>query len=118
MLLLHAGTSVALRTRLILRANQGGFFAESIALRERNLLPLPDSVTNEEAAIMEPVALVLHTLDMLKPDADDFATVIGQGPMGLLMMQVAKLKGCRVIAIDTQDSRLKLAEKTGILLLH
>ena len=92
---------------------RGGFFAESVALRERNLIPLPNSVSDEEAAIMEPVALALHTLDMLKPDADDFATVIGQGPIGLLMTQVAKLKGCRVIAIDKEDYRLKLAEKLG-----
>jgi L-iditol 2-dehydrogenase len=92
---------------------RGGFFAESIALRERNLIPLPDSVTDEEAAVMEPVALALHTLDLLKPDADDFATIIGQGPIGLLMTQVAKLKGCRVIAIDKEAYRLKLAEKLG-----
>jgi erythritol/L-threitol dehydrogenase len=77
------------------------------------LIPLPDSVTDEEAAVMEPVALALHTLDLLKPNADDYATIIGQGPIGLLMIQVAKLKGCRVIAIDTQDYRLKLAKKLG-----
>jgi L-iditol 2-dehydrogenase len=62
---------------------------------------------------MEPVALALHTLDLLKPDANDYATIIGQGPIGLLMTQVAKLKGCRVIAIDKEDYRLKLAEKMG-----
>jgi (R,R)-butanediol dehydrogenase / meso-butanediol dehydrogenase / diacetyl reductase len=49
---------------------KGGFFAESVALRERNLVPLPSSVSDEEAAMMEPVALALHTLDLLKPDAD------------------------------------------------
>jgi threonine dehydrogenase-like Zn-dependent dehydrogenase len=92
---------------------KGGFFAESVALRERNIVSLPDGVSDEEAAMMEPVALALHTLDLLKPDADDFATIIGQGPIGLLMTQVAKLKGCRVIAIDTEDQRLKLAEKLG-----
>jgi threonine dehydrogenase-like Zn-dependent dehydrogenase len=92
---------------------KGGFFAEKVALRERNLIPLPDSVSDDEAAIMEPVALALHTLDMLKPEADDFATVLGQGPIGLLMTQVAKLKGCQVIAIDKEESRLKLAEKFG-----
>jgi threonine dehydrogenase-like Zn-dependent dehydrogenase len=92
---------------------KGGFFAESVALRERNLIPIPESVTDEEAAIMEPVALALHTLDLLKPDADDYATILGQGSIGLLMTQVAKLKGCRVIAVDAKDYRLKLAEKFG-----
>jgi threonine dehydrogenase-like Zn-dependent dehydrogenase len=92
---------------------KGGFFAESIALREKNLVPLPKGVSDDEAAVTEPVALALHTLDMLKPDANDFATVLGQGPIGLLMTQIAKLKGCRVIAVDTEEYRLKLAEKLG-----
>ncbi len=92
---------------------KGGFFAESVVLRERNLIPLPDTVSDEEAAIMEPVALALHTLDLLKPNADEFATVVGQGPIGLLMIQVAKLKGCRVIAVDKEEDRLKIAKKLG-----
>ena len=92
---------------------RNGFFSESLALRPKNLIALPASVSDEEAAVMEPVALALHTLNLLKPIADDWATIIGQGPIGLLMTQVAKLKGCRVIAIDTQDYRLKLAEKFG-----
>jgi threonine dehydrogenase-like Zn-dependent dehydrogenase len=92
---------------------RGGFFAESIALREKNLLPVPDNITDEEAAIMEPVALALHTIDLLKPEANDFATIIGQGPIGLLMTKIAKLKGCRVIAIDKEDYRLDLAKKFG-----
>jgi threonine dehydrogenase-like Zn-dependent dehydrogenase len=90
-----------------------GFFAEAIALRPRNLIPVPDSVSNEEAAVVEPVALALRVLDALKPNVGDYATIIGQGAIGLLMTQVARLKGCRVIAIDLEDYRLKLAEKYG-----
>ncbi len=92
---------------------KGGFFADEIALRERNLVPIPKEVSDEEAAVTEPVALALHTLDLLRPEADDFATVMGQGPIGLLMTQIAKLKGCRVIAVDTEESRLELAKKFG-----
>ena len=92
---------------------KGGFFAESVALRERNLIPVPKEVSDEEAAVTEPIALAIHTLDLLKPDADDYATVIGQGPIGLLMTQIAKLKGCRVIAIDTEENRLELAKSLG-----
>jgi threonine dehydrogenase-like Zn-dependent dehydrogenase len=90
-----------------------GFFAEAIALRPRNLIPVPDSVSDEEAAVVEPVALALRVLDALKPNVGDYATIIGQGAIGLLMTQVARLKGCRVIAIDLEDYRLKLAEKYG-----
>lgn len=92
---------------------RNGFFTESLVLRPKNLIALPKRISDEEAAVMEPVALALHTLNLLKPDADDWATIIGQGPIGLLMTQIAKRKGCRVIAIDTQNYRLKLAEKFG-----
>jgi threonine dehydrogenase-like Zn-dependent dehydrogenase len=90
-----------------------GFFAETIAMRPRNLIPVPDNVSDEEAAIVEPVALALRVVDALKPNVDDWATIIGQGAIGLLMTQIARLKGCRVIAIDLEDYRLRLAEKYG-----
>jgi threonine dehydrogenase-like Zn-dependent dehydrogenase len=92
---------------------RNGFFAESVALRPKNLIPIPANVSDEEAAIVEPVALALHVLDSLKPNVGDWATIIGQGPIGLLMTQVAKLKGCQVIAVDLEDYRLELAEKYG-----
>jgi L-iditol 2-dehydrogenase len=90
-----------------------GFFAEKIALRPRNLIPVPEGVSDEEAAVVEPVALALRVLDALKPSVGDWATVIGQGAIGLLMTQVARLKGCRVVAVDLEDYRLRLAEKYG-----
>lgn len=90
-----------------------GFFAESKAMLPRSLIPIPASVSDEEAAVVEPVALALHVLDSLKPNAQDWVTVVGQGPIGLLMTQVAKLKGCRVIAVDLEDYRLELSQKYG-----
>jgi threonine dehydrogenase-like Zn-dependent dehydrogenase len=93
--------------------NRDGFFAESIALRSRNLVPVPAGVSDEEVGIVEPVALALHVFDLLKPNMGDWATILGQGPIGLLMTQIAKLKGCSVIAVDLEDYRLKLAQKYG-----
>jgi threonine dehydrogenase-like Zn-dependent dehydrogenase len=93
--------------------NRDGFFAESIALRSRNLVPVPAGVSDEEVGIVEPVALALHVFNLLKPNVGEWATILGQGPIGLLMTQIAKLKGCNVIAVDLEDYRLKLAQKYG-----
>jgi threonine dehydrogenase-like Zn-dependent dehydrogenase len=90
-----------------------GFFAESKAMLPRSLIPVPDTVSDEEAAVVEPVALALRVLNHLKPDLGDWVTVVGQGAIGLLMTQVALMKGCRVIAVDVDDSRLELSEKYG-----
>ncbi len=90
-----------------------GFFAESKAMLPRSLIPIPSNVTDEEAAIVEPVALALRVLNHLQPNLGDWVTVVGQGPIGLLMTQVALMKGCRVIAVDLEDYRLELSEKYG-----
>jgi threonine dehydrogenase-like Zn-dependent dehydrogenase len=90
-----------------------GFFSEKIALGSRNLVPVPDDVSNGEAAVVEPVALALRVLNALKTDVDDWVTVLGQGAIGSLMTQIARLKGCRVIAVDLEDYRLQLAQKYG-----
>jgi threonine dehydrogenase-like Zn-dependent dehydrogenase len=93
--------------------NKDGFFAEFVAMPIKNLIPIPKNVSDEEAAILEPVALAIDTLNFLQPKLRSWVTIIGQGPIGLLMTQVAKLKGCLVIAIDLHDYRLKLSEKYG-----
>lgn len=90
-----------------------GFFAESKAMLPRSLIPISTNVSDEEAAIVEPVALGLRVLNCLQPNLGDWVTIIGQGAIGLLMTQIALMKGCRVIAVDTQDYRLELAQKYG-----
>ena len=90
-----------------------GFFAESKSMLPRTLIPVPAGVSDEEAAVVEPVALALRVLDYMKLNLGDWATLIGQGPIGLLMSQVAHLKGCHVIAVDLEDYRLEFSRKYG-----
>jgi L-iditol 2-dehydrogenase len=79
----------------------------------RSLIPVHANVSDKEAVIVEPVALALRVLNHLQPNFGDWVTVVGQGAIGLLMTQVALMKGCRVIVIDVQDYRLELSEKYG-----
>ena len=90
-----------------------GFFAGSKAMLPRSLIPIPSSMSDEEAAVVEPVALALRVLNYFKPNLGDWVTVVGQGAIGLLMTQVALMKGCRVIAVDLEDYRLELSQKYG-----
>ena len=90
-----------------------GFFAESKAMLPRSLIPIPTNVSDEEAAIVEPVALALRVLNHLQPNLGEWVTVVGQGPIGLLMTQIALMRGCRVIAVDLEDYKLELSEKYG-----
>ncbi len=92
---------------------RNGFFTQSKAMLPRSLIPIPSSMSDEEAAVVEPVALALRVIDNFKPNLGDWVTVIGQGAIGLLMTQVALMKGCRVIAVDLEDYRLELSQKYG-----
>ncbi len=90
-----------------------GFFAEHKTMPPRSLITVPDGMSDDEAAVVEPVALALRVLNSLNPNLGDWVTVVGQGAIGLLMTQIAKLKGCRVIAVDIEDYRLERAQKYG-----
>jgi L-iditol 2-dehydrogenase len=92
---------------------RNGGFSECALLKEQNVLRLPDSISFDEAAVIEPVALGLRTLDVLRPQIENVVAIIGQGPIGLTQTQIFKLAGANVIGIDIDDKRLELARKFG-----
>jgi L-iditol 2-dehydrogenase len=91
-----------------------GAFAEYVAVPRRIMYRLPDSLSYEQAALIEAVSVAVHAVSLTPIRLGDTAVVVGSGMIGLLTMQAAKLAGCtRVIAIDTDDTRLKLARDMG-----
>lgn len=74
--------------------------------------PLPEKVSMEDGAMMEPLSVGVHavsTLGQLK--SDQSIVVFGAGPVGLLCMAVAKGLGARrIIAVDINEDRLKFAK--------
>jgi L-gulonate 5-dehydrogenase len=57
---------------------RNGFFAESKAMLPRSLILIPESISDYEAAVVEPVALALRVLDYMKPNFGDWVTILGQ----------------------------------------
>lgn len=90
-----------------------GAFAEYIVAPAKNVFKIPDKVSFEEAAIMEPVALALHVMDFVQPKIGEVMAILGQGPVGLVQTQVARLCGMKVIAVEQREERLKLAKEFG-----
>ena len=94
-----------------------GAYAEYInipkAIVKRNLLKLPKNVSFEEAAFSEPLANVLHGIDKTGIKAGQSVGIIGIGPIGLLFVKMAKLKGARVIAAGRNPLKLKMAKTFG-----
>lgn len=90
-----------------------GAFQEYVTIPEKNVFKIPNGVSFEEAAILEPVTVSLHAMDFIQPKLGDRVAVFGQGPIGLVYDQVAMLQGLEVIGIDIRDDRLRLAKELG-----
>jgi L-iditol 2-dehydrogenase len=94
-----------------------GAYAEYIKIPRRivetNMLAIPNNVSFEEAAMVEPVACVLRGLHETNVEIGDTVAVIGGGPIGLMFIQAAKLTGCNVIAVMKRDSQVQFAKRLG-----
>ncbi len=95
-----------------------GAYAEYIRIPRRilaqNAYHLPEEVSMEEMAMLEPLACTMLGSDASGVKKRDTVAIIGGGPMGLLHVAIAKAKGSgRVICIDYHDSKLELARHLG-----
>ncbi|MEM2104755.1 MAG: alcohol dehydrogenase catalytic domain-containing protein [Candidatus Bathyarchaeia archaeon] len=90
-----------------------GAFAEYVAAPAENIIKIPEKVSLEEAAVLEPVALALHTLSFINRKNNEWVAIIGQGSVGLVLTQVAKLYSFKVIGVDVEEEKLRLCRKFG-----
>lgn len=101
--------------RQIIGIARPGGFAHRVAVPAANLLPLPESVSAESGALVEPLANVIHALDLAARTGDIRSIlVLGAGSLGLLATQVARVRGIGTIVVaDLQDDRLATAAAVG-----
>lgn len=91
-----------------------GSFAEYITAPERTLLKLPDNMSFEEGAVLEPFAVGIHAVRTSEIAMGKSVAVIGSGPIGLSCMMAARLAGAhKVIMLDINDYPLNVAKKLG-----
>jgi L-iditol 2-dehydrogenase len=93
---------------------QHGAYAEYVAVPQNIVYPLPPELPFEHAALIEPVSVALHAVDLLKVKPGQRAVVVGSGMIGLLVVQALRVAGCcDVIAVDIDAGRLQLAGELG-----
>jgi L-iditol 2-dehydrogenase len=93
---------------------QNGAFAEYLAVPQRVLYRIPDALSFEHAALIEPFAIALHAVKRAGISSPKSAVVIGAGMIGLAIVQVLVSQGCRnIICMDVADDRLALATECG-----
>ena len=96
-------------------ADDGGL-REWMAWPERALFALPDAMSDADGAMLEPLGVALHAVDLAHVRAGASVGVFGCGPIGLLALQAARLAGAgRLVATDRADRphRLEAARRLG-----
>jgi L-iditol 2-dehydrogenase len=80
----------------------------------KTIFKVPDGLSLEVASLTEPVACVVHSMNAGKVSPGDSVAIVGEGPMGLLHVLLAKIYGAGSIAVlGLVDKKLKLAEELG-----
>lgn len=91
-----------------------GALREWMAWSEKSLFPIPDSLSDADGAMLEPLGVAIHTVDLGKLEAGMTVGVFGCGPIGLFIIQVARLAGAATaIATDKLAHRVEAAKSFG-----
>lgn len=95
-------------------ANQDGALCQSLAWPERCLHPLPDAISDSQGVLLEPLGIAIHAVDLAHLHVGMSVGVFGCGPVGLLILQLARLAGAKkVLATDLLPHRLEAARSLG-----
>ncbi len=98
---------------------QGGYddggFAEYMKYPYGSIMhSVPKDIPDEHAVMIEPLSCAIHAVQRARVELEDVVVIAGMGPLGLCMLQVAKMKSPRkLIALDTREKRLDVAERLG-----
>jgi L-iditol 2-dehydrogenase len=91
-----------------------GAYADAVRVPHDQLYRLPDDLSFEDGAWTEPLSVALHAVAITPLNQQDTVVVVGAGPIGLLTVQAAKIKGAgTVIVTDRSPHRLALAQQLG-----
>jgi len=102
------------RRRVLGILGHPGAFAELLTLPEKNLHLVPDSLPNEHAVFVEPVAAACEILEQVRIPPGATVGVLGDGKLGLLVAQVLAAHGLKVHLYGKHREKLRLAEASGI----
>jgi 2-desacetyl-2-hydroxyethyl bacteriochlorophyllide A dehydrogenase len=90
-----------------------GAFAELVAVPARNCHRMPEGMSWQQGAMVEPLSCAVHGVRRLGVEPGESMLVVGAGPMGVLLTQLLVLAGADVTVVDRNPARLPLADKLG-----
>ena len=91
-----------------------GALCQSIHVPARTCFPLPDGFDETTGVLLEPLGVAIHAIDLAKIRVGDRVAILGAGPIGLCILQLARLAGADAVMVtDRFTWRLELAQRLG-----
>jgi L-iditol 2-dehydrogenase len=110
----HGHPNLCERMRFAGHAAQDGALREWLAWPEKQLFPLPEALSSADGAMLEPLGVAIHAADLAKLRPGMTVGVFGCGPIGLLLVQLARLSGAsHILATDLLPHRVEAAKSFG-----
>jgi predicted dehydrogenase/threonine dehydrogenase-like Zn-dependent dehydrogenase len=100
------------------RVVSNGYHASVVSVSRNLTAKIPDAVTDEAAAFTVLASIGLQGIRLAAPTLGESFVVTGLGLIGLLTVQLLRAHGCRVLGIDFDESKLKLAQQFGAEVVH
>lgn len=97
------------------RVASNGNHAEYVCVPKNLVAKVPDNVTDEQAAFTVIGSIGLEGIRLLKPELGETIVVVGLGLIGLIVAQLLRSNGCRVIGVEFDQAKLDLAAKWGVI---
>jgi L-iditol 2-dehydrogenase len=95
-------------------ANAKGALADYVIVHKSQLAKIPAKMSFRMAAILEPLGIGLHAVNLVNPKNTESATIVGAGPIGLCLMKILRKAGMsEIYMVDTLPYRVKFAKKMG-----
>jgi 2-desacetyl-2-hydroxyethyl bacteriochlorophyllide A dehydrogenase len=109
----HHDLQVAMETGLGMSEHPGAY-AEAVVADQSMLWRLPEGISSEQGALVEPLAVALHGLNIAEITPEEPAVVIGAGPIGVMTAVALRARGAKqVVVIEKNERRRERAERLG-----
>ncbi len=106
--------NLCLNARFLGGVQGPGLLREYVVVPAHNVLPIPKELSFVDATVIEPLAVLLHSVELARLEMTETVLVMGAGPIGVLGVVVAKIAGAsRIIVADRIEHRLEAAREMG-----
>lgn len=100
---------------VVIGLHRSGALAEYLSIPADLVFPIPTELSYDDGVLIEPLSIAVYAMKRAAVESPLSVAVVGQGPIGIFVNQVAKAMGCKVFGFDINDSRLQYAKTMGYI---